>query len=139
MNPKSFRALVSLSIALLVAAASVDLVFPHLLSSSLALAVEGEPVSSLFETSLGLALVGSWLTGTLVGVVGLFFFRSWARTLTFWLTALGFALYPALGSTVSSWLAAALTEAAAITWGAMLAFAYSEPVSSKFRGQPHDA
>jgi hypothetical protein len=139
MTATFFRAAIVLSIVFPIAGGIVDFAFPQFISQGLAKAIEAEPIAGIFETPIGMGLVGLWGAASLAGAVGMFFFKAWARTITLWLTVVGFAIYPALGSTVSSWLASALTEAGAIAWGAMLAFAYTEPIKALFTMQPHDA
>lgn len=139
MNSTWFRLLVIVAIALPVAAALSDLVFPSLLSPGLAQAMEAEPRPKSLTAPASLVFVSAWTVTCLVGVVGLLFFRSWARSVTLWVTVIGFAIYPLLGSSVSSWLASALTEMGAIAWGAMLACAYTEPISSRFQRRAHEA
>jgi hypothetical protein len=139
MNPTLFRLLVITAISLPVAGGLADLAFPNLISPGLLQAMEAEPTPDTLTSATGWALIGAWALACIVGVVGLLFFRSWARTLTLWITVLGFAIYPLLGSSVYSWLSLALTETGAIVWGAMLAFSYTEPIKSHFRPREHDA
>ena len=114
MNPTLFRLLVIAAIALPVAGVLSDVAFPNLVSPGLSQAMEAEPTPDALTSATGLATMGAWALACIVGVVGLLFFRSWARTLTLWLTVLGFAIYPLLGSSVYSWLSSALTETGAI-------------------------
>ncbi len=139
MNPTLFRLLVILAIALPLVGVSLDLALPDLISPGLSQAMEAEPTPDALTSATGLAFLGAWALSCIAGVVGLLLFRAWARTLTLWLTVLGLAIYPLLGSSVYSWLSLGLTETGAILWGAVLAFAYTEPVKSYFQPRAHDA
>ena len=139
MNTTAFRILLVVSIALPFVGGFSDHLFPSLLSSGLSQASEAEPTPFALNSWAGVLLLVTWALAGIVGAIGMFMFRPWARTLTLWLTISGFAIYPVLGSSVHSWLSSALTESGAMAWGAMLAFAYSEPIKSHFPRRPNDA
>lgn len=133
MSPTTFRGFVLFSVLLEIGAATVDLLIPGLTSNSLSQALENEPLPGVFNNLwLSFLLFVPWVVITLVGIVGLLFFKGWARSLSFYSTVLGLGLYPFLGPTLTSGWSSALSEASFMTWGAVLALAYYSPLAKRF-------
>ena len=131
LTPSWFRRLFMLSVAASVAAA---LIGEGNVSPTLKLAYEAEPNPWMDDHPwLVLALFAAYLAVAIVGMVGLYRFRLWGRSVALWSTVVGFFLYPFMGVDLSSPLAAAFGEIAHVSWGALLALAYFSPLSSEFR------
>jgi urea transporter len=131
MKDSSFRTLLCINVALNVAAI-VAVAFPTY-SDSLSRAVESEPqpwlMSNMWLAGGATALL---LSAWILGLVGLFFYKRWARTLALYTTGLTLLATPLLGTSVSSGIENALFEAASITWGAVLAASYFSSVGTRF-------
>jgi uncharacterized membrane protein len=102
-------------------------------SEALETALGEEPETWLWRNtwaSVGLysALVMAWV----IGLVGLFRFRRWGRSLSLYTTAAGIIIAPLAGASLSSGLESGLYEASAIIWGGILALSYFSPVSDRF-------
>ena len=67
-----------------------------------------------------------------VGFIGLFWFRSWARSLSLYSTLTGFFVLPFYGASLESGIENMLGEASATLWGAILTLAYFSTVSEQF-------
>ena len=140
MRPTAFRALIVCSILLGLAGSLLDFLFPGLLSTELAAAIENEPVPALFDAHpllVGMVTIAALVAG-IASTVGLFLFRRWGRTASLWLSAAALLLYPPFGATVYSGWAASVVELSSMTWGAVLALAYFSPLAARFEhaGQP---
>jgi uncharacterized membrane protein len=131
MKNSSFRTLICINVALN-AAGIVAVAFPTY-SESLSMAAESEPRPWLMS-NLWLAggATGLLLSAWILGLAGLFFFKRWARTLALYTTGLTLLATPWFGTYVYSGIETALFEAAALTWGAVLAASYFSPVSTRF-------
>ena len=102
-------------------------------SETLQLAYDNEPATWLMSNIWLMGLVFGGLVITwLVGFVGLFFFKRWARSLSLYSTLAGFLIYPLMGAPLSSGLEAALFEASTTIWGAILALSYFSAVDDRF-------
>ncbi|MGZ8252138.1 MAG: hypothetical protein ACXW1P_06865 [Methylophilaceae bacterium] len=132
MTPTNFRCLIVLSALLPVASGLVDALLPSLLPLSLSEAYESLPYPAMFKNTLWFVLFGPWLALVLVSTVGLFFFKRWARLLSFYTTVIGFVFYPFFGPILASGWSSALSDASFITWGAVLAIAYYSPLGERF-------
>lgn len=134
MSPTLFRGFVLASILLMIAAGEVDVLFPSLVPKPFADALEGQPLPDFLENHryLSAAILIPWVIAAWAGTVGLLFFKRWARTLSVYTTFIGFALYPFLGSTVSSGLGFAMSEVSSVFWGAVLALSYNSPIGERF-------
>ena len=102
-------------------------------SDGLAEAYAAEPTPWLIEQRW--FIVGAafpFLMAALAGLVGLFRFRPWGRTLSLWTTLLLVPLIAVSGPTVSSPLQGALEYASTLAWAALLTIAYLPPVSDLF-------
>lgn len=102
-------------------------------SDALATAYAGEPEVWLFRnTWTAVMVISPLLCAWLAGLIGLFFFKRWARSLSLALTFLGLAILVSLGPTLLSSLESSLLEASSMLWGVILALAYFSPVSARF-------
>jgi hypothetical protein len=134
-QPAIFRTLVALSVILELASVGVDLLFTDLISPELAIAIEKEPTSDIFENHpfISLAILIPYFVAAFAGVVGILLFKHWGRALSLYSTVLGCFIFPFLGSIASSGLSYALDDAAYTLWGAALALAYFSPISERFK------
>jgi len=136
MSAKHFRWFIILSVLLAIGSGAVDALFPSLIPQSLAIALENEPAPRILENlALSLLLFLPLAAAWIIGMVGLFLFKRWGRTLSLYSTVLGFGLYPFFGPTVSSGWSSALSEASFVLWGAVLAVAYVSPLRDRFSVQ----
>lgn len=136
MNQKLFRLLLLLFIGCTVACIVVAAVVAYGrfgYSVGLAEAYEKEPESFflqspwlIFGIGVPLAIAG------ISGVVGLYKFKPWGRSLSLYSTAIGLMLYPFLGPTLSSGLESAFVEVSNLLWGGILALSYYSPISHHF-------
>ncbi len=135
MTAARFRTLIWIYVAVTVALIA-SMFFPtH--SDALLAAYEEEPPTWLISTvwvmlPLAIGLLFAWL----IGLVGLFFFKNWARSLSMWVTLLGLASHPFIGPSLYSALESTFLEASALIWGAILALSYYSGVSVRFEKQP---
>ena len=140
MSPTAFRALIVCSIVSSLAASLLDALIPELLPASLAAALENEPVPAFLGMdwlAAGIAAIAA-LIAVVAGAVGMFLFKRWGRSLSFWLSAAALLAYPVSGPVVFSGWSAALYELSTIIWGAVLALAYFSPLAARF-GDPAPA
>ncbi|WP_310446982.1 hypothetical protein [Thiobacillus sp.] len=137
MSPFAFRSLVVCSVLLIVAEGIVDWSCPSLIPQSVTAALEKESATSFLEIHpyVSLAVLLPWLIAVLVSTVGLLFFKRWARSMALYSTVLGLAVYFFFGSSLSSAIGSALTDASSMVWGAVLALAYYSPLSERFATQ----
>ena len=131
MTESRYRKLLWIHVTLFLAAI-VATAFPDY-SDSLASAYANEPQawpmgSPWVFGGIAAVLLATWLTG----LVGLFFFKDWARRLSLYSTLAGFLVSPFFGASLSSGMESALFEASSVTWGAVLALSYFSPVSDRF-------
>jgi len=132
MTSTRFRILLVVSTALFIAAALADDLVPPVFSEELAAAYAKKEawVDTNFWPAVALAvLLGG---STVAGLIGLFFFQRWGRSLSLCSSIGVFVVYPALGPSLTSPLAGALDEASSLLWGAILALAYYSQVSDRF-------
>lgn len=132
MNVKYFRRLILVYVVLIVAA-TLAAFAPGGYSPGLAAAYENEPEPALMENLwLMLALILPIAIAGLAGVVGLYLFKSWGRTLALYTTVAEIVLFPFFGPSLYNGIEHALTEAFTLLWGAILAVAYYSPLSTLF-------
>ena len=106
---------------------------PDMYSPALALAYTNEPEPWITANLwLGLAVLIPLLLISVVSFVGLYFFKSWGRTLSFYTTLAAFPLSLLVGPSVEGSIESALFEVSTLLWGAILALAYYSPLTSKF-------
>jgi hypothetical protein len=102
-------------------------------SEALTVAYDAEPSTWLMSNPwVAGGFIGSLVAAWLIGLVGLFRFKSWARSLSLYSTLAGFLVGPFLGTSLSSGLESTLAEASSIVWGAILALSYFSTVSGRF-------
>ena len=132
MTETRFRQLLVLYIAYTRAAAAASFV-PGGYSRELANALASEPEPLLVRNLwLLLGLLIPLLGAIVAGLVGLFRFKPWGRSISLYATLAGFALVPLGGPTLSSPLEDALWGVSEILWGAILASAYFSAVAGRF-------
>jgi len=132
MSDTRYRQLLFLYVALVVAAVAAMFV-PGGYSAELADAFANEPDAWLMRSFwLQLAILAPLLVAWIFGLVGLFFFKWWGRTLSTYSTIAGLLVYPFMSPSLSSGLESTLFEAHTLLWGALLALAYFSPVSVRF-------
>jgi hypothetical protein len=116
----------------LMVAESIAIFFPTY-SETLAAAYESEPATWLMSNLwIAVGVIGAFAAAWLTGFVGLFFFKSWARSLSLYSTLAWFFIYPFVGTSLYSGLEASLFEVSTMVWGAILALSYFSPVSCRF-------
>lgn len=103
-------------------------------SPTLKLAYEAEP-NRWFDDHLWLMLgmFAAYLAVAIAGMIGMYRFRLWGRSVSLWSTLVGLVLYPFMGVDLSSPLATACKEIGEMSWGALLALAYFSPLAAEFR------
>ncbi|MDQ1921319.1 hypothetical protein [Massilia pseudoviolaceinigra] len=133
-----FRLLLSLYIILCIAQPAVGWHFSHLIPPAMQAAWEAEPHSSdVANFPLSLSILLPLAIGSFAGVIGMFTFKSWARSFSLYFTVAIIIVLPFSGPWLFSWLDYILVEITAMVWGAVMALAYYSPVSSQFsRPQP---
>jgi hypothetical protein len=132
MTESKFRLLICLHLAFAGAAAVTAFVHePY--SAALAAAYANEPSTWLDDNiwallAMALLLLIPWSAG----IVGLFLFKRWGRSVSLGATLALLVICPFLGATLYSGLESALFEASTLCWGAALALAYYSTISAKF-------
>jgi hypothetical protein len=107
---------------------------PNGYSTSLAEAYSNEPEPWLFQhTWLFIGSVALLVVAGIAGLIGLYFFRAWARALSVCVTLATLAFMPFTGPTLYSALEQPPSEAASTVWGVILALAFWSAVSDRFR------
>ncbi len=131
MTDARYRKLLWLYVALLLVAI-VSTFFP-IYSEELAVAYSNEPETWLMRHSwISGGLLGSLLAVWLIGLIGLFRFKAWARSLSLYATVAAFFACLLMGPVVFSGLESALFDAVNILWGGILALSYFSAVSHRF-------
>ncbi|MBJ7575460.1 hypothetical protein [Luteimonas sp. MC1828] len=116
----------------LTVAAIVSMFFPDY-SEGLLAAYDSEPSRWILGDSwLANCIMGGFLLAWLAGLAGLFFFKTWARSLSLCSTLASFLISSYMGASLYGALENALFEASSIIWGAILALSYFSPVSDRF-------
>ncbi|HEX8614112.1 MAG TPA: hypothetical protein VF800_22780 [Telluria sp.] len=133
MTAYRFRLLLSLYIILCGTALVAGFFSSSLISPAMQAAWEAEPVAwDIANLPLSISIILPLAVGSLAGLIGMFMFKSWARTFSLSCTVAGMIVLRFMGTSVLSWLDYTLVEMAAMVWGAILALAYYSPVSSRF-------
>ena len=89
--------------------------------------------------ALGIPLV----LAAVVGIIGLFMFKRWGRTIALYSTVAGLGFYLLAVPELYSALESVLFEASLLLWGAILALAYYSPIADRlgannsFKPNPH--
>jgi cell division protein FtsW (lipid II flippase) len=132
MTAQKFRALIALHLVLTLAGIGAAFL-PNSYSAALSEAYATEPMSTFIDNdgfwlTLALTLLALWVAG----IVGLWLFKRWGRTLSLYATVAALVIVPFFEPTLLSGLENALYEAAALCWGAVLALAYYSSVRERF-------
>ena len=131
MTESIYRRLLWIYIALLVAGITAFGFADY--SEALSAAYDNEPRTWLMSyRGMSLALMAVWATAALVGLFGLFRFRSWGRTLSLVVTLAGLLLSAFMGVFLASGIESALFDGTNMVWGAILALSYFSAVSTRF-------
>ena len=131
MNESRYLKLLWLYVALILATVVASF-FPTY-SDNLATAYRAEPETWLFRHYwLAVSAAAVFALAWLFGLIGLFFFKKWARTLSSMMTIAGFLMHPLIGVSLNSGFESALIEASATLWGVILALTYFSALSEKF-------
>lgn len=133
MSSFHFRCLLIVCLLFGLAAGLFDTFFPSTIPEALLLAQaseEGRSSSAMQTYVVLVALVG--LVGYLTAIIGLYTFRSWAPRVAVFITSFLIFLSPAIGASVSSGWASALSELSATLWGVVLASVYFSPLRERF-------
>jgi hypothetical protein len=131
MSIAAFRTAVILATFFLIASAFVDTLWPSLLDAPLR-QIEIPLPDLASQWWIGVILLLTSIS-IIASTIGLLFFKNWARHVAVASTAAGLFVYPLLGSTMLSGVAASLHEAGTLLWGAALATAYVGEFSLRFR------
>ena len=139
MTPLQFRVLLVAYVAS--AAANMGIVLTEFgYSPYLAAAYASQPEAPLVLSPVALVLLAvPLLGGSLVGLVGLFLFKAWGRSLSFWTTAGLLLFVPFLGPFQTTPLEDFFADIASLLWGAALALSYFTPLSLRFESQRNEA
>ena len=133
MSRESFRRLILLYIALILADIAVAFFAPTGYSGALSEAFENEPAPALVA-NLGLmvAIALPISVAAIAGIIGLYLFKTWGRPLSLVSTIAGLIVYLFTGPTLYGAAEYMLWEASTLVWGAILALAYHSPVAIHF-------
>lgn len=131
MNEKRFKQLLWADVALIVLTIIALFFSGH--SPALEAAYAAEPNTWLLSNGwLAYTLLGALGIAALAGFIGLFWFKSWARSVSLYSTILGFIILPFFGSVLQSGVESMLTEVSATLWGMILTLSYFSTVSERF-------
>lgn len=132
MSQKRFRRLILFYVALVVAS-TLAAFLPDGYSQTLSDAWDNEPMPLILQNLwLAFGLVAPFALAAIVGMVGLFMFKRWGRSLSLYSTLAGLVLFPLFGPSLSSGFESALFEASTMLWGAILALSYHSAISASF-------
>ena len=129
MTANRFRALIGIHLVLSAASVGlhVALAFaPVSYSAALHQAYEAEP-TGLLGASASLFVDFALFAGWVLGLIGMYRFRRWGRGLSAVVTVAMLAYYAISGPFLAGGIELAVTIAAEIAWGAVLAIAYCVP------------
>lgn len=133
MTAYRFRLLLCLHFILETALAVAARYSSNLISPQLQAALEAEPVHwSAGNLTLDLSITLFLGICSMAGLIGMFMFKSWGRTMSLATTVAFMTVLFVPGTAVLSWLDYVLAELLSMLWGAILALAYFSPVSSLF-------
>ncbi|NHZ40520.1 hypothetical protein [Massilia aquatica] len=133
MTAYRFRLLLCLHFILEIALAVAARYSSNLISPQLQAALDAEPVHwSAGNLALSVWIYGSLAICSMAGLIGMFMFKSWGRTLSLVTTVAFMTVLFVPGTAVMSWLDYVLMDLFSMLWGAILALAYFSPVSRLF-------
>ena len=130
MTESRFLKLLWIYVAVTVAS-MIAVFFPDY-SSELSAAYDNEPESWLLQSWIGWTVIGGFAATWIVGLIGLFYFKPWARSLSLYSTLAGFLIFPLSGPSLFSAIELGLADGASILWGAILAISYFSPIRDRF-------
>ena len=130
MTESRFLKLLWIYVAL--TAASMIAVFFHGYSDELSAAYDNEPEPWLLQSWIGWTVIGGFAVAWIAGLIGLFYFKSWARSLSLYSTLAGCLLFPLSVPSLYSAIELVLADGASILWGAILAISYFSAISERF-------
>ena len=131
MTDTRYRMLLWLYVAATVASIAASAFPPH--SEALEAALEAEPTTWLWRnTAVSIGLFAALAIAWVVGLIGLFRFKGWGRSVSLYSTLAALLAAPLAGSSLYWGLESGLYEASGMLWGAILALAYFSPVSARF-------
>ena len=136
-SPYHFRFLMLLSLFCGVATLCLTFLFPGLVPEPIRLADEQllqnpNDNDSLAWLVLQFIFFVGLLVASIIGFIGLFLFKAWARLLNVVLCFSLFAVWPAIGYNVSSGWAQAFSDFGMLLWGAVIALSYFSSLSARF-------
>jgi hypothetical protein len=134
VNEKYFRYLLILYVVCTLAAFIAALI-PGGYSQALSDAYSNEPLPWDWNTQniwIVLAVALPLLAAAVAGVIGLYRFERWGRTLSLYMTGVSPILNLLIGPTLSTALENMFFETSMLLWGAILALSYYSALSSRF-------
>ena len=130
MTESRFLKLLWIYVAVTVAS-MIAVLFPDY-SGELSAAYDNEPESWLLQSWIGWTVIGGFAATWIAGLIGLFYFKPWARSLSLYSTLAGFLIFPLSGPSLFSAIELGLADGASILWGAILAISYFSAISERF-------
>lgn len=132
MTRKQFRALILVYVVLIVAS-GISAFLPGGYSQALSDAFDNEPTPLFLENLwLLLGLGVPFALAGLAGLYGLFMIKRWGRLLSLYTTVAGLVFLPFFGPSLYGGLQTALSGAASMLWGAILALSYFSSIGASF-------
>ena len=134
MTQSHYRSLVTVTLALGLASALVDFLFPSLLTDELLRAKIS--LNQQWTGASAVAFMLLSLTSSIVmtsAMYGLWSFKTWAPRLALFATVLPLIVVMQYGGLVQSGVAYSLHIASGLTWGASLLIPFLSPYSSWFK------
>lgn len=131
MNAKRFKQLLWADVALIVLTITAPFFSEY--SPALKAAFESEPSTWLMNSGwLAYTLLSALVIVALAGFIGLFWFKSWARSVSLYSTILCFIILPFCGTVLQSGTESMLAQVSATFWGMILTLSYFSTVSERF-------
>jgi hypothetical protein len=134
VNEKYFRYLLILHVVCILAGLLAALI-PGGYSQALSDAYSNEPLPWNWNTEhiwIILAVAVPLLAAAVAGVIGLYLFKRWGRTLSLYITGISLILNLLIGPTLSTPLENMFLDTSMLLWGAILALSYYSALSSRF-------
>jgi len=138
MTKTRFRTLILIYVAFELATIMVPLI-PNLYSQELAFAYNTEPENWLTSNPwMVFSIATPLLVLGIAGILGLYLFKSWGRTLSIYTTLVTAILFLFFGPTLESAVESSFSYVSTLLWGAILGIAYYSPLSSSFVKVPRN-
>jgi hypothetical protein len=134
VNEKYFRYLLILYVVCTLAAFIAALI-PGGYSQALSDVYSNEPMPWNWNTQNSwtiLAVLLPLLAASVAGVMGLYLFKRWGRTLSLYITGVSPILHLLSGPTLSTALESMFFEVSTLLWGVILALSYYSVLSRRF-------